>query len=170
MPDELQPPESETKSARISPVTLLLGAILLIAVGASVWFLLKPPARTPAFTQTVHGKNTPQEVAYADNIRVENVAMSRAENFLHQEVTTLAGDVVNGGTQRVAVLTLTIEFHDSMEQIVLRETRSLLGVKPTPLAAGERRSFEIAFDNIPASWNMQTPTLRLGRLQLADLK
>jgi hypothetical protein len=170
MADELQLPESETKSARISPATLLLGAILLIAVGVSVWFLLKPPARTPAFTQAVHSKNTPQEVQYADNIHVENVALSRAENFLHQEVTTLAGDVVNGGTQRVATLTLTIEFHDSMEQIVLRETRSLLGVKPTPLAPGERRSFEIAFDNVPGSWNMQTPTLRLGRLQLADLK
>src|ERR1700759_2924290 len=118
MPDELQQPVPETKSARVSPATLLLGAILLAAVGVSVWFLLKPPARTPAFTQTVRPKNTPQEVAYADNIHVENVTMSRAENFLHQEVTTLAGEVVNGGTQRVATLTLTIEFHDSMEQIV----------------------------------------------------
>ena len=113
---------------------------------------------------------TPYELAYASSVRVENLALSRAENFLHQEVTTLAGDVSNNGAQPVVGLTLTIEFHDTMEQIVLRETRSVLGVKPTPLAPGERRSFEIAFDNVPASWNMQVPTLRLGQLQLPHSK
>jgi len=46
----------------------------------------------------------------------------------------------------------------------------VLGVRATALAPGERRPFEIAFDNIPASWNMQKPTLRIARLQLPNAR
>jgi hypothetical protein len=172
MPDVLQPPESEARAPRFSPATLIIGAVVLVAIGVSIWFLLKSPKEmgTVRFHQDIPVQMEPAELEYGKNMRVENLALSRAENFLHQEVTTLAGEVVNSGTQRVDGLTITIEFHDTMEQIVLRETRSLLGVKPTPLAPGERRSFEIAFDNIPPSWNMQLPTLQLARLRLANTK
>src|SRR5271156_1480649 len=41
----------------------------------------------------------PAEQAYAPQIRIENITMSRSENFLNQEVTTLAGEVVNSGNR-----------------------------------------------------------------------
>jgi hypothetical protein len=170
-PDTLQNPDVD-KSSRFSPATILIGAIVMVAIALSVWFLLKPPADPGAIVlqTTVPLKMGTAELEYAKNIKVENLALSRAENFLHQEVTTLAGEVVNGGSQSLLGVMLTIEFHDSMNQIVLRETRSVLGVRATALAPGEHRPFEIAFDNIPASWNMQQPTLRVARLQLANTK
>jgi hypothetical protein len=172
MPEILQGPEPEERARKFSPVTFLIGAIVLVAFGVSIWSLLKPPAeeRAVTFQQTVPLKMGPAEEQYGQYILIEKLALSRAENMAHQEVTTLAGEVANTGKQTVTGLLVTIEFHDNMNQNILRETRSVLGIRPTPLASGERRTFEIAFDNIPPSWNMQQPTLRIAHLQLAATK
>jgi hypothetical protein len=57
-----------------------------------------------------------------------------------------------------------------MNQVVLREARAVLGAPPAVLAPGERRSFEVSFDHVPPSWNMQQPAVRVTNLQLAKSK
>jgi len=54
-----------------------------------------------------------------------------------------------------------------MNQIVLKETRGVLSSTEQPLAPNERRSFEISFDHVPNSWNMQQPSVVATSLQLA---
>jgi hypothetical protein len=172
MQDVLQTSEPQ-KERRFPLATMIIAAVVVAAIALSVWYLVRPPAKLSAVEihQSLASKMTPEEKAYVSNLHVENIAMTRAENGLHQEITTIAGDLANNGTQPVLGLILTIEFHDSMEQVVLRESRGVLGgVKPAPLMPGERRNFEINFDNVPASWNMQVPTLRLAQLRLPTAK
>jgi hypothetical protein len=116
-----------------------------------------------AGTQLLFG---PAEQAYAPSIHIENIAMSRAENFLNQEVTTIAGEVVNGGAQSLLGLELTVEFSDTMHQVILRESRSV--VDPPDLAPGARRAFEISFEHVPTSWNMEQPAIVVTALRLAS--
>ena len=120
---------------------------------------------TAAGTQLLFG---PAEQTYARNIHIENVAMSRAENFLNQEVTTIAGEVVNGGAESLLGLELTVEFSDSMHQLILRESRSI--IDPPDLAPGARRAFEISFEHVPTSWNMKQPAIVVTALRLASTK
>jgi hypothetical protein len=169
MQGNLQNPERKQKVARRPPITLVLAAVVLLAIGTSLWFLLhSPPAPKPGVVQVVVlPRMGGSEQSYAKSVRVENMALSRAENFLHQEVTILNAEVVNGGAQPIGVLDLTVEFSDEMNQLVLRESRGVLGTPPVALAPGERRAFEISFDHIPASWNMQQPAVRVANLQLA---
>jgi hypothetical protein len=172
MEDPLHSTEEQQKPASDLRVTLLLAAIVILVIAASLWFLFKP---TPTPQQdtlqlVVTPKMSDSEKDYTKYLRVENVAMSRAENFLHQEVTTLNAEVVNAGSQAIAALELSVEFSDEMNQVVLREARAVLGTPPAALAAGERRAFEIAFDHVPASWNMQQPAVRVSSLQLAKAK
>jgi hypothetical protein len=164
-------PEQDQHSGP-SRITLALVAIVLLVIGTSLWFLLKPtPAPTPGtLPVVVIPKMGDADLQYARNLRVENIALSRAENFLHQEVTILNAEIVNGGTQAIAVLELTVEFSDEMNQVVLRETRNVLGAPRFALAPGERRSLEISFDHVPASWNMQQPAVHVTSLQLAKPK
>ncbi len=107
----------------------------------------------------------PAERASATNIRIENIALSRAENFLHQEVAALSGEAINAGGRSLATLELSVEFFDYTNQIALRETHSVSEVA-APLAPGEHRAFEVSFEHIPSSWNMRQPTVRVTRLQL----
>jgi hypothetical protein len=72
--------------------------------------------------------------------------------------------------QAIAALELSVEFSDEMNQVVLREARGVLGTPPAALVPGERRSFEISFDHVPPSWNMQLPAVSVTSLQLAKAK
>ncbi len=93
--------------------------------------------------------------------------MSRAESFLNQEVTYLAGDVLNSGDRALSGIEATIEFQDDMKQIALRETRPVLFGSSALLPPGKTAHFEISFDHVPPSWNMQLPTVRVAGLQFA---
>jgi hypothetical protein len=53
---------------------------------------------------------------------------------------------------------------------VLREPRLALAPPAQPLTAGERRTFEISFEHISTSWNMQLPTARVTGLLFAAAK
>lgn len=120
---------------------------------------------TAAGTQLLFG---PAEQVYASSIHVENIAMSRAENFLNQEVTTISGEVVNAGAESLLGLELTVEFSDSLHQVILRESRSVLD--PPALAPGARRAFEISFEHVPTSWSMEQPTVAVTAMRLASTK
>src|ERR1700722_7508839 len=50
----------------------------------------------------------PDERAYTSNVGVDHIEISRAENFLHQEVTTISGEISNGGNRLLASGELTI--------------------------------------------------------------
>jgi hypothetical protein len=159
-----EPPESKPKSSRL---TISMGVIVAVAILFSLWFLFEPLQPKKATVQeTVAVQMNPLEQDYAKKIEIGNIAMSRAENFLHQEVTTLTGELYNGGKERVFGLSLTAEFFDDMNQIVLRETRGVLASPQTALAPGERREFAISFEHIPNSWNMRSPAVRVAHLQL----
>ena len=152
-------------------ITLVLGAIVVFAVCASAWFLFHSPSPNPSSSEaTIKIKMNSAEMEYLGNIRLKDVALSRAENFLHQEVTILSGTIVNDGPETVVALDLTIQFSDAMEQVVLRETRGILGSSALPLGPGQERKFDVSFDRVPPSWNMQPPSLRVVHLLLSPQK
>ena len=154
------------------PIIPILGFLVLVAIAPVLWIALRAPEAGPSRTAVLglSAKMSPEEKAYAKSIHIENIVLSRAENFIHQEVTILDADAVNAGQQSVAGLAVTVEFFDDMHQVVLRETRGVLGTPPAVLAPGQKRSFSISFDCIPASWNLQQPSVRLTYLQLATVK
>jgi hypothetical protein len=172
MQETFENPETPGSKPKASPFTIALGALVAVAILLSLWFLFEPlqNRKTTAVPGTVALNMNPLEREYTQKIEIGKIAMSRAENFLHQEVTTLTGELYNAGTEPVLGLALTTEFSDDMNQIVLRETRKVLGSPGAALAPGERREFEISFDHVPSSWNMQAPGVRVSQVQLAAKK
>jgi hypothetical protein len=171
MQQTFEDPEINGSKPRTSTFTIAMGVVVALAILVSLWFLFEPlQSRRATSPQEQTSVMNPVEQEYTKKIEISNIAMSRAENFLHQEVTTLAGELYNGGAESVASATLTAEFSDDMSQIVLRETRRVLASSAAPLHPGERRAFEISFEHIPASWNMQAPTVRVTHLQLSPPK
>jgi hypothetical protein len=169
MQESFQDPETTRKSAT-SITTIIIASVVLLAVVAGVWFIFEPftAHKRPSGPAVANLKMTPAEQEYVKNIQIGNVSLSRAENFLHQEVTILNGEVYNAGPASLSSLRLTTTFSDEMNQIALRETRSILGSPEVSLAPGERRSFEISFDHVPNSWNMQQPTIIVAYLQFSS--
>jgi len=135
---------------------LAAAAMVIVLGGLYFWPGRQSPSRG---TAEPHFSFGPAERAYAPKIHVENVELSRAENFLHQEVTTLSGEIVNTGDRQLRAVQVTVEFSDQLNQVVLREPRSVSGPGSSPFSPGERRNFDVSFEHIPADWNMHPPAV-----------
>jgi hypothetical protein len=159
IPGDLQPDRG-----RFNFALVLAGVAALVIVGA-LYFLpgrQSPPGAAPRGAHFAFG---PTEQAYATRIQIQNIALSRAENFLNQQITTLTGELVNSGDRALRGVEVTIEFSDDLQQVALREARPVLLAAAPRLGVGESRSFEVSFEHIPTSWNMQQPTVRVTGLQ-----
>lgn len=108
----------------------------------------------------------PEEQAYAPQIHFLEPKMSRAANFLNQEVTFVFGTVENGGQRSVRQIEVTLEFHDVFNQVVLRDKQRLFAPHAVPFLPGQRRDFEIGYEHISAQWNQAYPTIRVTGLDL----
>jgi hypothetical protein len=159
IPDRAQPDRGRFNFALV----LAVAAVLIILVALFAWpGRQSPPGAAP---QALHLPFGPEEQAYAPRVHLENITLSRAENFLHQEVTTLSGELLNTGDRALRGADITIEFFDDLNQIALREQRAAIAPGAPPLAPGERRSFEVSFEHISSSWNRQQPLVRVTGLQ-----
>lgn len=166
--------QNQTPQEKAKPpaLTILAGVLVLATLAAVVWLVVRTPQEQPSQAEQANlsAKMSAEDTAYIKNIRIENVALSRAENFIHQEVTILAVDAVNSGSQPVEGLSVTVEFLDDLHQVVLRESRGVLGTPASPLGPGQTRTFQVSFDRVPSSWNMQQPFVQVSYLRLGTVK
>jgi hypothetical protein len=167
MQDTLENPEPLQSKPKTSAFTIAMSAVVLLAVLVSFYFLFAPLGnrRATSLKETVAVKMSPAEEEYTKKIAVENIEMSRAENFLHQEVTTLSAELYNSGSEPVSAVVLTSEFFDTMNQIVLRETHQVLANPGASLAPGQRKPIELSFEHVPDTWNRQAPAVHVSHLQ-----
>ena len=139
-------------------VLLLLGGLILLSRGSH-------PNGPAAVVKLPFG---PAEQAYAERIHFKDIQMAKADNFLKQEFTYVAGTVSNDGTRTIRGLEATLEFHDPFNQVILKESEQLIGAKEAPLGGGQPRDFQITLEHVPAEWNQQYPSIRVTGLILGD--
>jgi hypothetical protein len=161
---EIPEPEAERKRFSFA-LGVAAAAVVIVLAAFYLWPGRQSPSRGAA--QEVHPPFGPVERAYASKIQFENLALSRAENFLHQEVTTLGGELINAGDRPLSEVEVTVEFYDQLNQIALRESRIAVNYTSPPVTPSERRTFEVSFEHIPNSWNMQMPAVRVSGLRFA---
>ncbi|MGC1415101.1 MAG: FxLYD domain-containing protein [Candidatus Acidiferrum sp.] len=170
MPDTLpiENPEQPQPNTGRSRIVWMGAATIAIALAIVMWPSSgRNPGSLPRETQLPFGS---AEQAYAPNLHIDDLALSRAENFLNQEVTNLAGRVTNAGNLPLSNVELTVEFSDEFGQVVLRESRAVFTAQAPQLAPGEHRNFEISFEHIPTSWNIQQPTVRVSGILFTSKK
>ena len=102
--------------------------------------------------------------AYADKLQLSEVGMKATESFAGQVITEIEGKITNRGDSTVDYAAVACVFHDSMNQLVLRER---VAIVKAPLKPGETRPFRLPFDDIPASWNNQMPQLVIAQIRFS---
>jgi hypothetical protein len=159
MADDFQ---REEKSA--FPVAFGIGiVVVLLIVGGVILATRFTRSKAPAALPLPFGA---AEQAAATRIHFLNPQMARASNYLNQEVTYVAGVISNDGVDTIREVEVQFEFHDPFNQVILRETRRLLGPGAKPLGGGQRADFQITLEYVPAEWNQQYPTIRITGVQL----
>jgi hypothetical protein len=107
---------------------------------------------------------TAEAKQYLKNLKLSEVQMQATESYLKQAVVEIEGKIGNNGERVVKLVEINCVFRDPYGQVVLRERMAIAGRKAGDLRPGETKSFRLAFDSIPESWNKQMPDLVIAQI------
>ena len=159
---------TEEKQSRF-PAPLLAGIAVVGLLVLALYWLTKPGPQDSARTAEQHLALSAAEKAYAVQIHISDLRMSRAVNMMQQEFTYVNGVMANDGAGDIRDIEVVTEFRDQFDQVVLREIQRPFGTatKPgEPLLAGQHREFQLTFEHVPPDWNRQYPSIRVSGLVL----
>ena len=156
----LEPEQETTTPQRGFPIALVIGGIVVLVVVSVLWFL--PAGSGNAELEPL--PFGPAEQAYASRIRFHDFKLSRAENMLGHEVTLIECTLENAGSGIVREVEVELEFYSLDNQLVLKDTRRLLGRYTAPVGGGRYRKVDFNFETIPAGWNQHPPQVRVTGL------
>jgi hypothetical protein len=150
-----------------SPIIIIVFVVLAALVAV---FVLRQHAAVSSSTTTVAPRPalTAEQRAYLGSLQFADLRMSAAVNFLGSTVTYLDGSVTNKGEKMVRRLEVELNFVDTMNQVVLRETARPLADRVKPLQPGETFAFRVSFDHMPADWNQAPPYLKPVYVEFSD--
>ena len=139
-------------------VVVILGIILLVSRGTN--------------------KNAVAPHPYAANVKLSDLKMSTAENFVGAKVTYIDGTVTNTGNQGVIHATIHVVFKNSLgeiaqaEDVPLRVLRTggpyldAVDLSLSPLAPAQSKPFRLTFEHVTADWNQAYPELDVTDVKL----
>jgi Protein of unknown function (DUF2393) len=153
-------PGSEQRETNWAAIALGVGAVVAI-VGAIAFFSRSQPG----------GANTPHP--YSANVKISDVKMSAAENFVGSSVTYIDGTITNSGDKTVTHAVVRVLFKNSLGQVVGDEVVPVhvlqtngpypdtVDLSAAPLAPAMSRAFRLTLEHISSDWNQQLPELQV---------
>ncbi len=141
----------------------IAGAAAALAVVFAIYIVVQRTGRQTPPQSTALAE---EERAYLREIVVTDAHMSAAENLAGGTVTYLDALVTNQGAKLVRQLEIQLEFHDALNQVVLREKARPVTLRTSPLKPGETRTFRASFEHLPADWNHAPPVITTTQVHL----
>ncbi len=139
------------------------GALVVLVVGG-IWFFTRSPGGAA-------GSGAPHP--YAAQIKLGDIKMATAQNFVGASVTYLEGKVTNAGDKTVTHAVVNLTFKNSLGQVVQQEQLPLrvLEERPgytdavdlamLPLAPGQARPFRLTLEHVSSDWNREYPEVKI---------
>ena len=146
---------------------VILGVGLVVVTVAIVVFLLRPTPK-PA---------SPPD-PYIANLKISDVKMGEATNFVGAHFTYVNGTVTNSGDKTVTNALLHVVFRDSIGQVAQAEDVPLyiletsgpypdaVPLSKSPLALGQSKQFRLTFEHVSDQWNQAYPEINVTSLSL----
>jgi hypothetical protein len=141
---------------------ILLGVALVLVVVGVIALLTRG---TPRSTTPPH--------PYAANLKLSDLKMSAAENFVGASVTYIDGTVTNTGDKTVSHAAVHVAFRNSLGEVAQAEDVPLhvlqtsgpypdaVDLSLSPLAPGQGKLFRLTFEHISSDWNQAYPDLQV---------
>jgi hypothetical protein len=110
---------------------------------------------------------------YAANLKLSDLKMSAAENFVGASVTYIDGTVTNIGDKAVMHAIVHVAFKNSLGEVAQAEDVPLhvlqtsgpypdaVDLSLSPLAPGQGKPFRLTFEHISSDWNQAYPDLQV---------
>lgn len=158
----IQPsPQSEPqRDSNLLPI--VLGVALVVVVIGAIALLTRG---NPKGARAIH--------PYAANLKLSDLKMSAAENFVGASVTYIDGTVTNTGDKTVTHAVVHVAFRNSLNELAQAEDVALrvlqtsgpypdaVDLNQSPLASGQGKPFRLTFEHISSDWNQAYPDVQV---------
>ena len=134
-------------------LAFLFSVVLLLAGGLVYYLEYSKPTPVEGAPLTAEGK------AYVRNLRLSDVTIKATESYMKQTIIEVEGKISNAGDRPLSVVEIYCIFYDDIGQLVLRKRVPIVSRKMGGLEPSEAKSFRLAFDELPPSWNQALPQL-----------
>jgi hypothetical protein len=150
-------------------IPLLVGLLaVIVAVGAIVLFL-RPKSQSGV-----------EPNPYAEKLKLSDIKLSAAENYMGGTVTYLDFNITNTGDRILAGADVYAQFKDTLGQIVQKETiplhvlvenqlagyPDLVDMSRAPIGPGQTKTVRITLEHVSDAWNQSYPDMELVNLKL----
>jgi len=141
---------------------ILIGVALVVVVVGVIALLSRGTPQGPAAPHP-----------YAASLKLSDLKMSAAQNFVGASVTYIDGTVTNTGDQTVIHAMVHVSFKNSLGQTAQAEDVALhvlqtsgpypdaVDLSTSPLAPRQSKPFRLTFEHISADWNQAYPELQV---------
>ena len=156
-------PLSESEKDRDSNLRpILFGVVLVVVVVGVIAVLTRGSPKSAAAPHP-----------YAANLKLSDLKMSAAENFVGASVTYIDGTVTNIGDKTVTHAIVHVAFRNSLGEVAQAEDvpshvlqtsgpyPDAVDLNLSPLASGQGRPFRLTFEHISSDWNQAYPDLQV---------
>ena len=150
-------------------IPLLVGLVAVVVAVGAILFFLRPKSQ---------GGIEPNP--YAEKLKLSDIKLSAAENYVGGTVTYLDFNITNTGYQALVGADLKAQFKDTMGQIVQKETiplhvlvenqlagyPDLVDMSRAPIGPGQTKTVRITLEHVSEAWNQSYPDMELVNLKL----
>lgn len=155
---------TELEKQRRDPAPLIIGAIVILlglgAAGFLFWQAQNQPDDIPVLTDDAR--------EYLPQLDLREVEMAASDTFLEQTLVEITGKIQNLGGRTVTLVEIYCVFREVNGLEIARERRVVVGSRTGPLLPQEEQAFRLAFDNLPAEWNQDVPSLFVAQIEFED--
>jgi hypothetical protein len=157
---EPSPLTQQQRDSNLRPI--LLGVALVLGVVGIIALLTRG---SPRSTTIAH--------PYAASLKLSDLKMSAAENFVGASVTYIDGAITNTGDKTVTHAIVHVAFRNSLGEVAQAEDVPLHVLQTTgpypdavdlslsPLGPGQSKPFRLTFEHISSDWNQAYPDLQV---------
>ena len=143
---------------KISPAGIVIALAGILIFGAFSYLTFGPkPASPPPPVLTEEARD------YLEHLQLDNVHLQEAESMVDQRVIEILGTIINHGDRTIKLAEVTCVFRDYDNKEVKRERLPI--VSTSALGPNDSKTFRLAFDDVPQTWNKVMPTLVIAQIQ-----
>ena len=143
---------------KISPAGIVIALAGILIFGAFSYLTFGPkPAPPPPPVLTEEARD------YLEHLQLDNVHLQEAESMVDQRVIEILGTIINHGDRTIKLAEVTCVFRDYDNKEVKRERLPI--VSTSALGPNDSKTFRLAFDDVPQTWNKVMPTLVIAQIQ-----
>jgi hypothetical protein len=139
---------------------LIIGLVGLVLGGLGYWMFAPGTSAAPDHNVTEITDPTAAQAM----VQISNPTVAQSESYVGNRVRLIGGSLKNVSNKPIRLVELKMQFADYNGNPIQEGVHPAFEAKQRPLAPGAEYHFEIAFEDLPRTWNYRPPAMQVVKV------